>query len=240
MIPKRAIFFWEGPEMSWLRQQSIETFKKLNPDWTICIIGGYGLPIIGDSTLERVVRSDWARYRELHEAGGVYFDTDIVFCKPIPAHWLASEIILPSGADRVVDHVAVLGSEKGNEWFSLLDQACARAVLADGSYNYQSFGVHLVNKLTYPLQSHRIQWITSDSYLPVPWHQAERLWADGIYLSPMTYGVHWYGGDWTSISFEKRANEAWARTSKCLVAKALQSVLYPSGDVEAIRDHLGV
>lgn len=240
MIPKRAIFYWEGPEMSWLRQQSIETFKKLNPTWTISILGGHEIPIPGDSTLERVMRSDWARYRALREDGGVYFDTDIVFCKPIPEHWLNAEMILPSGEERIVDHVAVLGSERGNEWFAALEKACLASRLADGSYNYQHFGVQLVNKLAQPLQGRRIQWITSDAYLPVPWHRTERLWSDGIYLSPMTYGVHWYGGDWTSISFEKRADENWARTSKCLVAKALQQTLYPSGDREAMRDHLGV
>lgn len=240
MIPKRAIFYWEGPEMGWLRKQSLETFRRLNPSWQITVIGGGDLPIKGDSTLERVLRSDWARYRELFESGGIYFDTDIVFCKPIPDFWLDSDLILPHGDERIIDHVAVLGAKRGEAFFGMVQSACEQAIRDDGVYNYQFFGVQLINRLSSALAGRRTQWLPPDSYLPVPWHRPERLWSDGSYLSPLTYGVHWYGGDWTSISFEKKCDEKWAQTSGCLVAQAIRQSLRSSGDLEAHREQLGV
>jgi hypothetical protein len=238
VIPRRAIFFWEGPERSWLRQQSIETFKILNPSWEILVIDGSGIPIPGDSTLERVLRSDWARYRKLHEVGGVYFDTDIVFCRPIPDEWLEKDMILSLG-ERIIEHVAALGCQKDEPWFQLVDKACGQAFGAGGVFNYQFFGVHMLNRLAHGLQGKKTYWLTPETFLQVPWDLTERLWQDGGVVSPFAIGVHWFGGDWLALSMEPKVNQAWAKESNCLVAKAIR-MAQASSEAGKHREQLGV
>lgn len=240
MIPKRAIFFWEGPEMSWLRWQSIESFKSLNPSWEIRLVNGSSVPIERFTSFESVLRSDWERYRVLHHDGGVYFDTDIVFCKPIPDAWLSTGLLLPLGDERLVDHVAVLGSESGDTFFKMLDEACGKVYRRDGVYNYQHFGVTLVNKLSAALQTRQVKWITRESFLPIPWYQPEKLWTDESYLSPLTYGVHWFGGDPLSKSLESRVDAEWIKASSCIVAKALKLAWASPAERDAHHDQLGV
>lgn len=225
MIPKRAIFFYEGPPMSWLRQQSIETFKKCNPDWEVVMIDGAKVPIPKNGLLSIVHRSDWARYIELHERGGFYFDTDIVFYEPMLAEWSEAELVLPvvDNPDRRVAHVATMGCMPGEPFFRDAAQICKHTVEQSRYLNYQALGVLTLNKTKRVLAGRDVKWINSNSLLPIPWDETERLWNpySGT-LPPMTCGIHWFGGDHVSIQAEKDADEAWLIESQCMVAKAIR------------------
>jgi len=225
MIPRRAIFFWEGPEMSWLRKQSIASFRVLNPSWEVVVIDGSGIPIQSNSPFESVLRSDWARYRDLATNGGVYFDTDIVFCKQIPDSWLAQDLLLTMSDTQIVHHIAVMGSSKGNKWFSLLDEACERSYQPGHVYNYQFFGIELVTRMTFGLKGLDTCWIPPEAFLPIPWDITHHLWRDDSQLSPLVYGVHWYGGDRLSMSLEPRVDLEYVTHSKSLVALAWRKSL---------------
>lgn len=240
MIPKRAIFYWEGPEMTWLRQQSMNTFRVLNPTWSIDVIHGDGIPIVGQTRLAIVGRSDWARYKALRSGGGVYFDTDIVFAKPIPEKWLEKEMILPFSDRCSLGHVALLGCEPGNKWATMMDEACAQLVANGVPLNYQSLGIPLANRCITAVQEYDIQWVEPDIFLPVVFTKCEYLWTDGIALSPMTIGVHWYGGDWTSMAMEPLVDEAWMRSSKSMVAKAWRKAMKSAAQAETLLEQHGI
>src|SRR3972149_10506703 len=113
MIPKRAIFYWQGPPMGWLRRQSVETFRSLNPTWEVVLME---LPSEA-SLLTRVHASDIARYTALAEGGGLYFDTDIIFCRPVPEGWLRHELLLPLDELGLFSHVACLGGAPASPFF---------------------------------------------------------------------------------------------------------------------------
>ena len=211
--------------MSWLRKQSIASFQVLNPSWETVVIDGSGIPIEPRTSFETVLRSDWARYRELSLNGGFYFDTDIVFCKSIPDYWLEHDLILPIGEDQVVAHVAALGSSKGNRWFSMLDDACEQSYRPGNVYSYQFFGIQLANRMSFGLRGSDTQWIGPESFMPVPWDLTQKLWDGGESLSPLTFGVHWYGGDRLSMSLEDRIDSSFMAESKSLVAAAWRKSL---------------
>ena len=240
MIPKRAIFYWEGPEMSWLRRQALETFRLLNPTWAIDVIGGENVPLQGDSRLAIVGRSDWGRYKALRSGGGVYFDSDIVFCRPIPEQWLEHQMILPFNAESTFGHVAILGMEAGNAWAAMMDDACQRIVSSGNPLNYQSLGLPLANRCVHTIRPYKIQWLEPESFVPVNWGKAELLWQDGVMLSPLSFGIHWYGGDWTSMSLESSVDEAWMSTSKSMIAKAWRKAMKSAGEIVAFQSRQGI
>jgi hypothetical protein len=220
VIPRRAIFFWEGGEMPWLRAQSIETFRALNPSWDVDIIDGSGLPIEPTSRLEIVQRSDWARYRALHEGGGVYFDTDIMFLRPFPDEWLNYELILSKY------HIAMMGSTPGEPFFEAMCLAC-RDLASCGAYaSYQNYGIHLLQKLMTSLIGRSTWWYDIDVVLPILWDHTENLWNDWKRgFPPLTLGVHWFGGDPLSQKVEQLAGPEWGATSNCIVAQAWRRAL---------------
>jgi hypothetical protein len=235
VIPRRAMFYWEGGEMSWLRKQSIESFRRLNPGWDVALIDGSGLPIAPKSLLSIVHRSDWGRYRALHQYGGFYFDTDIIFTRPIPTEWLSHEMVL-SGA-----HVAAMGCERGEPWFRLLDAACEDLIRRDAKLAYQGLGMNLVLKFIENVQGRDVVWLDNDVIVPVPWNETERLWNSSASIpdSTLRVGLHWFGGDLLSQEMESQATERWGETSDCLVARAWRVAL-AGGDMEAHRVQHGL
>jgi hypothetical protein len=235
LIPKRALFYWEGEPMSWLRKQSIESFRVLNPGWEISLIGDLDLPIEPSSMLSIAHRSDWGRYRALHQRGGVYFDTDIIFTRPVPEEWLTHEMVM-SG-----NHVACMGCEAGEPWFRLLDAACEDLHRRGTRLAYQGMGRNLLLKFIQNVQGRDTFWMDDDALIPVPWNETERLW-NGVSSIPdasLRVGVHWFGGDLLSQDMESQATERWAESADCLVARAWRST-FATGDKEAHREQHGL
>jgi len=87
VIPKRAFYTWVGPDMNWLRRLSVDSFKKQNPDWVVDEIRPQRDEYMG---VEQ--NTDIARYGELADNGGLYFDTDILFLAPVPDDFMEKDV----------------------------------------------------------------------------------------------------------------------------------------------------
>jgi hypothetical protein len=204
--------------MSWLRSQGIESFRVLNPSWEIDVIDGSGIPLKPECHLDVVHRSDWARYRALHEQGGMYFDTDIIFTRPVPDEWLQHSLVLSKC------HVACLGAEPRDRWFKLLDNTCADIYTRGHMASYQGYGINLALKMMENVRDQDVLWLDDDVILPVLANNTELLWNPSARPpnGERSIGVHWFGGDPLAQKMERIATEKWAATSECLVARAWQ------------------
>jgi hypothetical protein len=81
--------------MSWLREQSLVTFRRHHPDWEVYIgspepparplpAGVQWLPDdVTRDGLPPAARSDWWRYHVLAKLGGFYADTDVLFTRNV-------------------------------------------------------------------------------------------------------------------------------------------------------------
>lgn len=230
--------------MSWLRRQGIESFKRMNPKWDVAVLGRdpYS-PIPGDHLAARAVRSDYARYKALAEHGGAYFDTDIIFYRPIPDEWLTVDLALPINMDGALVHVAaLLGSERCPFFREALRRANER-IAVKGPYGYQSLGVRMFRYLeggdamfeTMPYLAKRMGLsfigIPTRSFLPIPWDMAEMAFAPTICAKwpEGGIGLHWYGGDHAVMAIEPTVTEASLLKSQSLVLKAYEQSLLPVG-----------
>lgn len=99
--PKRAMFFWSSDNVPWIRWASAVTFKLMHPDWEVCFYtdaseppSGHGINVLpikrppeADAgyweALPPVTKSDLWRWWKLGEHGGLYADTDVIFCGSI-------------------------------------------------------------------------------------------------------------------------------------------------------------
>ena len=220
MIPKIATFCWSGERpMSWLRRQSMESFRRLNPDWRVNLVDTTGRDPCGDGFRFDILRSDLARYEELFEIGGFYFDTDIVFVRPIPARWLSSHLALPLCKNtRRVTHIASLGCTPGHSFFHYLISRCKQAIESQDVLGYQDLGINILSKLAIPDD---VFPIDTDAMLSHPWDQVASMWSSAMKkdISPDAIGIHWFGGDRLSEEMEKRFSESGS--PDCIVARAL-------------------
>ena len=204
MIPKLAHFYWSGPPMSWLRQQSIESFKMHNPTWSVELHLGSDS---SSSRTQRVIQSDRSRYEILFQIGGMYFDTDILFVAPIPDEWLVRDNAMVLGETGIAMGIGVLGSQSGSRLFAGMMAECDRRAESNIVWSYQSFGLKLIAGLDMRQVAMKhgetIHSIPFPSLFPVRWNDLERLWSPiNLDLGDNLVGVHWFGGDELSIEYE--------------------------------------
>lgn len=209
MIPKRAIFYWSGGVASDLRRLSWETFASLNPDWEIVMLGAEDNE---PNYRKLVIGSDLARYKALHEIGGYYFDTDIVFRRPIPGSWLERDnacVLTPHG---MALGIGVLGGKTGSNLWRCIHQVAIERARSPIQMECQSLGIKLMMNLDGPNTDLRFYAaklgeglfpIPPESLFPFGADSIEYLWSPGHRKpSPECLGVHWFGGDRLSQEFE--------------------------------------
>ena len=226
-IPHRIAFAWVSNEpMSWLRLQSIQTFARHNPGWAIEVI--HARPR-GDLPLD--TQADLLRWRRLHEHGGWFADTDIV--------WLRS--MRDAGVARLFDnHHAVITTDSGTEgpdgkrfaiglmgaWAATAttERLVQMAEAAASADDHQSAGTRLLASAWPHLPTQRI--VNLPGRLLYPWghYQAalDNAWDPEIELPDGLLGLHWSGGHASSRAAEQWATAEWARHSRVPVAQALR------------------
>jgi hypothetical protein len=198
---------------------SIFSFRVLNPSWKVDIVR-----VDGANRVEIVKRSDIARYRELAEGGGFYFDTDILFTRSLNDFQFGGNDTGVSfelqGPMRILDEAGKLyPSQYMPVWFSIGslfsagDNAFFRAAhefaetAIDGP-DSQSCGIHALLERFGTLDMARAEFpqhtfmnIPRVAFLPVRWDHARLLYTESAGLereiidNRSVYGVHWYGGD---------------------------------------------
>jgi hypothetical protein len=222
MIPKRALFYWSGGEASDLRKASPETFSRLNPDWHVI----FGTCVDDMGFRQTVNASDLWRYQELASGGGIYFDTDMIFLRPIPEDWLDCDVLAPCGDDWRVAHIACLGGSPNNPYWAHMAKL-AEAALGNGDPpGCQTAGIKLfqdplhVQVNRFGLKGKRTEPRLT---LPVPWHDTERVWSKRPLTLPSdTVALHWFGGDPLSRDLEFDPPEGCALMQ--VLRKAMESV----------------
>ncbi len=203
MIPKVAHFYWYGDEpLPALRRQSVDSFRAFHPDWSVSVHHSGD----GPATFRtKVLRSDAARYGVLHRAGGVYFDTDIIFTRPIPEAWLERDLILPCMPSGEIYGVHVLGATPGSEFFRQAIERVKLRMESPKMLGCQSLGTHLWCETNLLDLADRmrlsVQIVPLEAYLSVSANVVEVLWSP-IAMSRGIYGLHWYGGDRLSEEYQ--------------------------------------
>jgi hypothetical protein len=272
MIPMRAFFFWGGGPMSWLRAQTIKTFKRHNPAWhthlfipetvtkdesyqegeqqdCFCYGGEDHLGTIDGIHIQKVEnghcelwdemgpvhRSDIYRYWELSRHGGVYFDTDIVFLKPLPA-WVYGDfhVGLTYTDGGKFSSIGVLMSSEANPFWE-------QAYKAAGNYRkdphsrrgYSALGVALLNMefKTLPraegrFTSLKFRNLPMSLIAPVDSFHINRLYnSKTLDIGSETIGVHWYGGHQLSQAFNNRISEDTYKDDTTALGQIVQQAL---------------
>lgn len=231
MIPKRAFFYWGGKKMPWIRRVSVDSFKQLNPDWEVTVFDDD--PSIPADTV--VKRSDIFRYGELAARGGWYFDTDILFIRP-----MCSLLQTLGDADTVVNYemreeaIRIVYSNGRSVvttdtpfWFSVASLACVSgnaffgaayesAVKFAGSPDGQSCGVCMMTerfgsfeRTEEEFSQHRFHRLPKKTFLPADSTKLRDLYRSGSNLESAFADPDVYGVHWFGGDHIGQLADAW-------------------------------
>ena len=223
-IPKIIHYCWFGgkglPESA---EKCIDSWKKFFPDYEIKEWNESNFDInYCDYTKEAYEAKKWAfvsdvaRFKILHENGGLYFDTDVEVIKPF-------DDIISSGAfmgvesdkDCTVAPGLGLGVEAGNQFYKeMLDLYCKRHFkLKDGNFDTTTIVHYTTSKMkSYGLKkSMYVQKVCDINIYPKRFFNPKGGVDGKLVITEETYSIHHYDASW----FSKEENYAKSVIEKC-------------------------
>lgn len=208
MIPKVIHYVWYGrsPKPADVKRY-IQTWKKVMPDYEIVEWNESNLdPSVNRFAAEAyslgqwAFVSDWARLKILHDAGGIYMDTDVEALRPL-------DPFLTHGAFTGFENptmipTAVMGAVPGHPWIKeLLSYYDNRSfVLEDGSWDTLT-NVHIIteiSRLKYGfVPNGERQILAHDVHIyPPEWFCTPRMVNGEPLIDERVYTIHHFKGSW--------------------------------------------
>jgi hypothetical protein len=198
--PKNILREWNTHEHSINIKQTIHISKliEINPQKIILRPINFQEEYKFDNNISIIFKADFTRISKLYEHGGLWFDMDILFFKPIPDFFFNEDV--DSHIFIYSDTIATgLISSKPKCYFLETLYNNSLAIINKKELNcYQSIGPNIwiqeYNKLNH---EEKIKIKILDNFLVYPyiWNQLEMLFKNkNVILPENTFGVHWYNG----------------------------------------------
>lgn len=227
--------YWEGPDGSalladgrgeWLARLSLPTWWPLFPE-----------------SMPPDARSDVFGWAVLANEGGVVVDMDVLFLRPLPGEWIEGPFATTCDGGSYEGNgpgksrefaIGIIAAAKGDPLAVAID-AAARTVVSkweEGS-NHQALGSRLLAVRLATLEQEVEQEarnIPAESLYPQGFLRQENalIWQPDHgedYDLDTLAGLHWGGGHERAREMEQRADEEWARGSRCAVARAWRQAM---------------
>lgn len=140
MIPKILHAWWGGPPMPAHLAAHLDSWREMHPEWEVRVWTPETTPDLGEhqdlfdrpETYSPVSnpwqwRSDLARYRILHDQGGVYVDCDLEPLRPIDPLVEGAESVIAREDARFINN-AFMGSSPGSRFLADVLRGLRRSV----------------------------------------------------------------------------------------------------------------
>lgn len=163
---------------------------------------------VGLEKINSVVQvADYIRIKMLHEHGGIWIDTDILFFKKLPNDLWG--IVVTDGFVISYENTITTGFMGFPRSSSIVHQALLKAHLRmqgkSFHENYQAFGPDLWKQvfLAHPDEVSQVRFLSERLVYPILWKQLDQFFfrQDDSINFDETIGVHWYGGSVYSRAF---------------------------------------
>jgi hypothetical protein len=182
----------------------------------------------GLSNMSCIHKSDVLRIMKLKEHGGIWFDFDILFFRPITPSLLRLRRH-DIGIFKYEEHIAIgfIFSHPNNPIFDYLIAAIAQLLGKNSASEYQSLGSRLWDRLlTLPIIQSHIQLLPNDicySYTAIQVHSL--YYSNKDITSQDTIGIHWYNGSIHSKNYINQANFENLLLGRCVMDKYVHQVI---------------
>lgn len=176
---------------------SLSKLIQVNPT-KICIIPiNFNNDYQFDNNISIVFKADFIRIAKLYEHGGIWFDMDILFVKPIPDFFFKEDIqAFIFNYSRTIP-TGFLASIPKSKYLENLYNLSLQIIKNKELNVYQKIGPDLwiqeYKKLGKKIIKN-IKILDSNLVYPFFWNQLDNLFKNNSALPENTFGIHWYNG----------------------------------------------
>jgi hypothetical protein len=197
--PKNILREWNSHEHSIDIQKKIPLSKliEINPNKIFLRPINFKKEYKFDNNISIIYKADYIRIAKLYEHGGIWFDMDILFIKPIPGFFFEEDIqafifnysgVLPTG---------FLATIPKSKYLDKLYKGASEIIKNKKLNNYQKIGpiiwIEEYIKLN-EKQKTKIKTLDNNLIYPFLWDQLDKLYKKNSILPENTFGIHWFNG----------------------------------------------
>ena len=198
--PKNILRDWKSSEHSINIQKKIHLSKliEINPNKIFLRPINFQKDYNFDNNISIIFKADFTRIAKLYEHGGIWFDMDILFVKPIPDFFFKENIetfifiysnVIPTG---------FLAMKPRSYFLNKLYNGSLEIIKSKKLDDYQKIGpiiwIEEYNKLSQK-DKLRIKILDDNFVYPFLWNQLDKVFkVNNNPLPEITFGIHWYNG----------------------------------------------
>lgn len=176
-----------------------------------------------------VFKADFIRIAKLYEHGGMWFDMDILFVKPIPAHLFTSDVDLYYFTYQATIPTGLLFTSQNNPLLKELFTEAQRrmqTVVPGAIHPYQMIGPDLwkVYFIRYGSLCSMHCLSTSDVY-PYDCDTIVHVYGTENRIQENTFGVHWYNGHRRTKEYINGLDITALHPDRCIMDRLIQNML---------------
>jgi hypothetical protein len=198
--PKNILREWNTHEHSIDIQKKISLSKlvEVNPNKIRLIPINFQKEYQFDNNISIVFKADFTRIAKLYEHGGIWFDMDILFIKPVPDFFFKEDIEAFIFIYSEVIPTGFLASIPKSKYLDKLYKGSLEIIKNKKLNNYQKIGpiiwIEKYEKLD-KNEKEKIKILDNNLVYPFLWKQLSNLFQKTNSIIPEnTFGIHWYNG----------------------------------------------
>jgi len=228
--PKNILKEWNTHEHSINIQKKIPLSKliEVNPNKIFLRTINFQKEYNFDNNISIIFKADFIRIAKLYEHGGIWFDMDILFIKPIPDFFFNTNIntfifiyveVIPTG---------FLATKPKSKYLEIIYNKSLEIIKNKKLDNYQKIGpiiwIEEYNKLNEKIKN-EIKILGNDLVYPFLWNELDYLFKDKTKdLSNNTFGIHWYNGAPQTKNFINNFSLSTINSGRSLIEKLLSKI----------------
>jgi hypothetical protein len=198
--PKNILREWNTREHSIDIQRKIPLSKlvEVNPNKIFLKPINFQKEYQFDNNISIIFKADFTRIAKLYEHGGIWFDMDILFVKPIPDFFFEEEIDSFIFIYAEVIATGFLASIPKSYFLKKLYHSALEIINNKNLNNYQKIGPNLWIKKYKKLSEKKkinIKILDNNSVYPIHSNKLHNLFKlNNKKILRNTFGIHWYNG----------------------------------------------
>jgi hypothetical protein len=199
--PKNILREWKSHEHSIDIKKKITLSKliEVNPNKIFLRTINFQKEYNFDNNISIVFKADFIRIAKLYEHGGIWFDMDILFIKPIPDFFFKDDVNLFIFIYSSVIPTGFLVAKQKSKYLEILYNNSLKIIKNKELNNYQKIGpiiwIEEYNNLS-DTEKMNIKILDNNLVYPILWNELDYLFKmNTIKINENTFGIHWYNGD---------------------------------------------
>ena len=228
MNPMNILVQWNTPEQTVriIKTITLNDILNINRDKIKLVAIDFETTYNINNSISCVYKADFTRIAKLYEHGGIWFDMDILFTKPLP------EYLFINNADMLlfrygnVIPTGFIGGVPKSFMLTILYNNVKHMTQSGQLEHYQSIGPFLWETVYRAIDKQGLVILPTACVYPFIWNRIDALFnpTDISVIPEGTFGIHWYNGGVSTKNFINKFDKSNIQPERSLFEKLIHEL----------------